>query len=38
MLKKEINEAAKKFKVGGGGKYKYGPHKVMLEELLKDYW
>ena len=26
--KKEINEAAKKFKVGGGGKYKYGPHKV----------
>ena len=26
--KKEINEAAKKFKVGGGGAYRYGPHKV----------
>ena len=26
--KKEINEAAKKFKVGGGGADRYGPHKV----------
>jgi len=26
--KKEINKAAKKFKVGGGGADRYGPHKV----------
>ena len=26
--KKEIEEKHKKYAVGGGGKYKYGPHKV----------
>ena len=26
--KKEINKAAKKYKVGGGGADRYGPHKV----------
>jgi len=26
--KKEIDKAAKKYEVGGGGKYRYGPHKV----------
>ena len=26
--KKEVEEKHKKYEVGGGGKYKYGPHKV----------
>ena len=34
--KKEINEAAKKFKVGGGGADRYGPHKVDINRRATE--